>query len=370
LREKGEVSALKALLHERTLHFPTQTSFVHVYQSFFLFIMVDSKFSQGLLAADDESLRTQVALWDDMKLWGMLWKKVRGSISDEDLVQEKLNEKAEWLSQFGDNEIRLMLLTRITDHLDLELPKDATAGELDDLGSEIEAQSIQILKENDDDFDGSTTSEMAQHVMQGLFEELTDRFEDQDQETQEKVVSAILEEIESMPEAQRERLREALDADELSRESIRKAIASGSLGTAFAAVVQVAGFSAYMAAVNALAAVTGVLGLTIPFGVYTTLTSAVAVAANPWVLVPVLLGGGWYLTSHTNEKMRNNLLPVVVTQCTVQAAMEEYSNDDLSNFISEYNNEINRYLEAKENGDYESAGPLEDKYKGISAVNA
>lgn len=39
--------------------------------------MVESKFTRGLVAADSESLRTQVALWDDMELWKLLWKKVR-----------------------------------------------------------------------------------------------------------------------------------------------------------------------------------------------------------------------------------------------------------------------------------------------------
>lgn len=332
--------------------------------------MLESKLAQGLLAADGESLRTQVALWDDMKLWGMLWKKVRGSVSDGDLIQDELNEKAEWLSRFNDDEIRIMLLTRIAEHLDRGLPKTVTAGEIDDVGNVIEEQTVELLRENDDDFDGSTTSEMVQHVMQGLFEDLTDRFENQDRETQEQVVNAILEEIESMPEAQRERLQEALDADELSRESIRKAIVSGSLGTAFATVVQVAGFSAYMAAVNALATVAGILGLTIPFAAYTTLTSAVAVAANPWLLVPVLLGGGWYLTNHTNEKMRDNLLPVVVTQCAVQAAVDSFSNEDLSSLIDRYNDVADRYIEAKEEGDRDSYRSIEDKYVGISAVYA
>jgi hypothetical protein len=86
--------------------------------------------------------------------------------------------------------------------------------------------------------------------------------------------------------------------------------------------------------------------------------------------VPVLLGGGWYLTNHTNEKMRDNLLPVVVTQCAVQAAVDSFSNEDLSSLIDRYNDVADRYIEAKEEGDRDSYRSIEDKYVGISTVYA
>ena len=331
--------------------------------------MVNSKFSRGLIAADSNSLRTQVAMWEDMKLWRLLWKKARGSLSDTDLVQQELNEKADWLGRFDDDQIRVMLLTRIGDHLDINLPQEMTAGDIDDIGSKIEEETIELLRENDDDFGGDTTSEMAQHVMQELFKDLTDRFEEQDEETRGEIVSAILKEIESMPKEERERLRNELDVDELSREAIRKAIVSGSLGTAFASVVQVAGFGAYMAAVKALAAAAGLVGITVPFSVYATLTSAIAVAANPLFVVPALLGGGWLLTRYTNNKMRNNLLPVLVTQSTVQAAVNDYSSSNLASFVESYDDILRRYLEAKENGKSEEFSKLEDKYAGISSIH-
>jgi hypothetical protein len=177
--------------------------------------MIDSKFARGIVASDSESIRTQVALWDDMKLWKLLWRKARDSVQEDDIIREELNEKVEWLGQFSDSEVRVMLLTRVADHLDLELPSQLTAGELDDLGDKIEKGAVALLKENDGDFEGDTTAEMAQHVMLGLFDDLADKFEDQDEETQQEIVEAIMEEIESMPKKQRERLREELDADEL-----------------------------------------------------------------------------------------------------------------------------------------------------------
>jgi hypothetical protein len=332
--------------------------------------MVESHFARGLVASDSESLRTQVALWDDMELWKLLWKKVRDSVQEEDLIREELNEKVDWLGQFGDDQIRVMLLTRIASHLDLELPSRLTAGDLDDLGKEIEQQTIALLKENDSDFDGETTPELAQHVMKGLFEDLADKFESQDEETQQKIVDAIMEEIESMPEKQRERLREELDVDELSRDAIRKAVATGALGAAFGGVVQVAGFPAYMAAVKALAAMAGMVGLGLPFSAYATLTSVIAVLANPLFMVPALLGGGWLLTSYTNGKMRNNLLPVVVTQSTVHAAIGDYSDSGLSSLLETYNGAVEEYRNARDEENTEVYRKLESKFEGISTVHA
>ncbi len=332
--------------------------------------MVESAFARGLVAADSESIRTQVALWDDMKLWKLLWRKVRDSVQDEDLIREELNEKVEWLGQFSDSQIRVMLLTRAADHLDLDLPSQLTAGELDDLGGKIEEGAVGLLKENDSDFEGETTAEMAQHVMIGLFEDLAEKFEEQDEEVQQEIVDAIMEEIESMPEKQRERLREELDADELSRDAIRRAVATGALGAAFGAVVQMAGFSAYMAAVKALAAIAGMVGIGLPFGMYATLTSVIAFLANPLFMVPALLGGGWLLTSYTNTRMRNNLLPVVVTQSTVQASIGEYSDGRLSSLLETYNSTAEEYRTARDEEEVESYRRLEDKFEGISSVYA
>lgn len=332
--------------------------------------MVDSTFGRGFLSANADSLRTQVALWDDMKLWKLLWKKMRNSVHDGSLIREELHDKVEDLKEFDESELRVMLLTRLASHCDLELPTELTVDHLNDLSERIEKETLSLLRENDDNFDGETITELAQHVMQGLFADLSDRFEDQDDETRNEIVNTILEEIETMPEKQRERLRQALDADELSQESIRQAIVSGSLGSAFAAVVHVAGFSAYMVAVKALAAATGLIGITLPFAAYTTLTSAMAMLANPLVLIPALLGGGYFLTRHTNKKMRNNLLPVIVTQSVVSAAVDNFDQESVEQFLTRYNTVVDDYVSAREQGEYDAYSPIEDQYNGISTTYA
>jgi hypothetical protein len=131
-----------------------------------------------------------------------------------------------------------------------------------------------------------------------------------------------------------------------------------------------AGFSAYVAAVKALSAIAGLVGIGLPFTMYATLTSVIAFLANPLFMVPALLGGGWLLTNYTNSKMRSNLLPVVVTQSTVQASIGEYSDDRLSAFLETYNNTTKEYQTARDEGEVESYKKLEDKFEGIGSVYA
>ena len=219
--------------------------------------MIESRFVRGLIASDIDAIRTQVALWEGMNVWEVMWRKMKGAITRDDVIQKELAQEIERLRKYKDDHVRMMLLNHTAEHLNLELPEEITAPALDDLGAQIELEAIETLRNAEDDFEGRTVEEMAQHVLRRLFEEIADRFEDQDEETQRKVVDTILEEVETMPEAQRERLREALDADELSRDAIRQALMRGALGAAFATVIEVAGFSAYIVAVKIVAAVSG-----------------------------------------------------------------------------------------------------------------
>jgi hypothetical protein len=125
-----------------------------------------------------------------------------------------------------------------------------------------------------------------------------------------------------------------------------------------------------MAAVKALAAMAGMVGLGLPFSAYATLTSVIAVLANPLFMVPALLGGGWLLTSYTNGKMRDNLLPVVVTQSTVHAAIGDYSDSGLSSLLETYNGAVEEYRSARDEENTEAYRKLESKFEGISTVHA
>ena len=66
-----------------------------------------------------------------------------------------------------------------------------------------------------------------------------------------------------------------------------------------------------------MAWVTALIGITLPFAFYTTLTSLIAVLANPLFLIPLLGGGGHYFYKKNNRSMQQRFVPLIVTQLTV-----------------------------------------------------
>ena len=155
---------------------------------------------------------------------------------------------------------------------------------------------------------------MLRFLMNKMFGEIGRRFESLSSDKQQQVVDEVRKFIETLPETQKEQLRKELGSDQITDGFIRKAIVSGTLSTAFAAAVSVGGFAFYTGAVSLLAALAGLVGITLPFSFYIGLTSTIAVISNPLFVVPVLAGGGWWLYGRQNHKMRRRLAPLVVVQ--------------------------------------------------------
>ena len=312
--------------------------------------MLKNEFAAGLLKETPEAMAAQLAMWDSMKLWNVMWKKASGWRQKQDLLRQQIDSESKHIQRLWTvNEMRLQILFKLADHMELTLPRNLTAGDLDNLGERIIFESIMLLRNTDKHFKGSNSKEMASHVLRKMFEDLSKRFDEQDSETQKKIVEAIMQGIKTMPEDQRDRLRKELNVDELTNEAVRKAIITGSLGTAFAVVIEVSGFSAYIFAVKLLAGITGLIGITLPFAAYTALTSMMAFLSNPLLLGPAFLISGWLLTKRGNSKIKNGLAPVLVTLAIVSSALDSSEESSVKEFILLYNEKIKlRFAESAE----------------------
>ena len=97
-----------------------------------------------------------------------------------------------------------------------------------------------------------------------------------------------------------------------------------------------------------LASFAGIFGLTLPFGIYTGLTSTIAVLANPLFLIPFLLGGGLLLINHQNKSLKNKLLPIILMQITLPLMSDETgANPNDSLFINNWTTRLNHYYKIK-----------------------
>ena len=112
---------------------------------------------------------------------------------------------------------------------------------------------------------------------------------------------------EKMTPAQRQRMEEEL------KKTARQFDKSGALlggasmfGTLTAA--QLSGFGVYLLASTSLSAVTATLGLTLPFAVYTTMSSTIAVIIGPvgWI------GAGLFLVWRLTAPSYKRLIPAIL----------------------------------------------------------
>lgn len=99
------------------------------------------------------------------------------------------------------------------------------------------------------------------------------------------VVKVFSEFFHKLPEEKQRELLDKVNGATQGKDFSAELVTASSLTLA-----KLSGFQVYLLATTTLGALTGVLGITLPFAVYTTLTSAIAVAISPigWVAL-----GAW-----------------------------------------------------------------------------
>ena len=260
-------------------------------------------------------LAAQLALLDQTTLAKLLKSKATDLFSNEKGEFNRIvDEAARRLANESAAELVLRLLGALNAIFGIPARRYVAPRDFEDNGGEILARCLAVLRETEKDFSGTDLQDMVRFLMNKMFGEIGKRFESLNNDKQQEVVDAVRKFIDELPEAQREMLRKETGADQITDSYIRKAIVSGTLSTAFAAAVSVGGFAFYTGAVSLLATLAGLVGLTLPFSVYIGLTSTIAVISNPLFFVPVVAGGGWWLYSYQNHKMRRRLAPLVVAQ--------------------------------------------------------
>jgi hypothetical protein len=287
--------------------------------------------TQSFLTAPREMLAAQLALLDRTTLAKLLKSKVTDLFSHEKGEFNRIVDEAiRCLVNEPAAELVLRLLGALNGILGIPARRYVAPRDFEDNGEEIFARCLAVLRETEKEFSGTDLQDMLRFLTNKMFGEIGKRFESLSSDKQQEVVDAVRNFIEDLPEAQREKLRNEIGADQITDSYIRKAIVSGTLSTAFAAAVSVGGFAFYTGAVSLLATLAGLVGLTLPFSAYMGLTSTIAVISNPLFFIPVVAGGGWWLYSRQNQKMRRRLAPLVLAQSVLAYLAGRANGADLA----------------------------------------
>ena len=139
------------------------------------------------------------------------------------------------------------------------------------------------------------------HYFEKVYEQVDKQLKSGSEADRREIEKRFTQFVEQMPEEKQKQLMDELNLADLSSNSISKVLATNGSVVLFSSIVQVMGFSFYTGATSLLASTTGLLGLTLPFGVYSGMTSAIAVLANPITLLGVLGLSAFYMVKQNNK---------------------------------------------------------------------
>lgn len=278
------------------------------------------KLHEEILKIDKEFSANALATLNQIGLMNMIWKKAQdiGSKKEATSNLEKaiLQEKEKLKSQNTEEQLFWRLIFKINQILDIEPINYASTRDLHENCDNIEKAVIKLEKEGDkklkiDDFEAFLQIKTKQ-----IFADIFSKFKDNDisQEDNKKFIEQLEKFVNDLPDDQRQEIKKAIGTDEITISTLKKAIASGTLTSAFAILVNTGGFAFYTGAVSLLASLAGLLGITLPFAFYTFLTSLIAVLADPTFISAFLILGGGGLVASQNRKIEKNFISLTVAQ--------------------------------------------------------
>lgn len=314
--------------------------------------------ANGVVRLKGYDLKLVYALLCKTNMGSLLTSKSKDLITkgDSDHFMKHLESEVQKLDSKSDEELQVDLFIEMTKLLKLR-------GLNYSLQKEIEDQSATIVDEVYDLFlkqnkkllatnSYPTPSSKLQHIivfqMNQLFQGIDSSFQSFTIQDQEKFAAEVNKYILSLPEEKQKQIKDRLGIDDLTEDIMRKTLATSGTSIVFAILVEVGGFAFYTTATSLLASFAGIFGLTLPFGIYTGLTSTIAVLANPLFLIPFLLGGGILLINQQNKSLKKKLLPIILMQITLPLMSDETVGDpDYSSFINNWTSRLNHYYKIK-----------------------
>ena len=320
---------------------------------------MDSFLLSGIVKSDPRFLAESAVLWDEMGLIKQTYKSLlekAGKTADWDeskpggkFIRKYIGGTSKKLEKSLGKGFLLkvqlnlsypapvpqwLLLKRVFDLFKITLPKgEVTLTEMDRQCKKIEGLFLSDFARSEKLGNPLDMADFFNIYTQKMAETLIDNFSKLSKEEQDRTLDDILEEIIDLPQEQKEAFRSSLQIDEITRDSLRKAILAGGASVGLTSYVSVAGFGAYIFLTKTIATVAGFVGLTLPFGVYTSATSLLAVLSSPLTMMLFLAGGGFFLEQRTAHKLQKEFLKSLMAQVFFSANTKENSWKDMRSFL-------------------------------------
>ena len=310
--------------------------------------MQKSSFIIGLLNSEDKNLAEYLATWDDLnvffktidKSWdfvSQLWKSDREIERDNaNAIQEKIDGYLSSNTRLG---LQALVFKNFQEVFDIDEEIILSQRQLDDISYNLEIKALQFQKEfsSEEDklktFTGNTFVDLRKYFLETMVEQ----FKNLDNSKQKKVLEDMVNKLNNLSSDELKEFKDKMNIDEVTNDSVKKILLGGGIYSMFAGAVGVFGFPAYLFLTSFIGGISSIIGITLPFGVYTGATSLMAFLSS-WFL-PIILAGGWFFSNKYTKKLRKVFAVASMVSISFQA-YKDLNLNTAKNFVEEYNKDL------------------------------
>jgi hypothetical protein len=256
-----------------------------------------------------------------------LWRKV----SNSDLVDieptTKLTDQVVKRSQVYASIPKDILVKKVLQILRTRLECPTAA--LERLSALLIREAAAGLDIDQDLLLGQQAEEIAKRYWKTCLEDIEKQLKKQSPEEARRMERSIAERLAAMTPAERLELQKTLNLSSLSGEAVRAAFLHSGGPLAGIAVVNMAGFGAYIALSVIMHAIfTTMLGITLPFAFYTGASSVLSLLTGPLgIAIAVAAGVLGYAFGH--KKLNRSQYSMIVWTCVTHCKKPLYTQTDL-----------------------------------------
>jgi hypothetical protein len=307
--------------------------------------MNKSSFLTGLLNNEKKNIAEYLATWDDLNVFfktldnawdfvAQVWKSDTETNAENEMAfRKKVNNYLNTRSKYG---LHVSLYGRFTDIFDIEHGKISSQKELDDYCIELEKKATlfqrELSREEDKmkDFNGDSFVDLRKYFL----EIMVDQFKEMDNEKQKKILEEMVKKLNSLSPEELNEFKNKMNISDITDESVKKILLGGGIYSMFAGAVGIIGFPAYIFLTSFIGGISSIIGITLPFGVYTGATSIMAFLSS-WFL-PIVIAGGWFFSDKYTTKLRKIFTVASMVSISFQS-YKDTSLESVNEFIDAHN---------------------------------
>ncbi|AXF57326.1 hypothetical protein [Salicibibacter kimchii] len=270
--------------------------------------MQGAAFIESIQTASAQNLKQAYVLMAKTTMTKMMSGKL---METKDTLLRKV--KFDYFQSFIDQEVRRIhddndelvfnILVLYAQKYQLSLASIDTQQGLHEFGDKILDKAVQSYRSMNKKFSGTTFEEVVRDFFRKIFEEIGEKYNEGSPQEREALAKAFETFMADLPEYQQEKLKRELNVDDLSQKVITNVLTTNGTVILFTALVNTMGFSFYMGATSLLASSAGLLGITVPFGVYTFTTSSIAVLTGPIIFAGAIVFSGFYFKKQRSKAL-------------------------------------------------------------------